>query len=159
MVKNCQREGGRGQKSWKFVDVLNGWSLSQYLSWLVKAHLEVSVMTEKSIQISTNLAISRSHCHYNYIFNSSKNQKSQKRFLIKSRPFKTKSSMLGCFQYCCECIEFWPNHHFSGKGNLSICIFRPLSLFFFFNFSHSAMSEILHKILNSICYQSGGKFK
>ena len=31
VVKNCQREGGRGQKSWKFVDVLNGWSLASFL--------------------------------------------------------------------------------------------------------------------------------
>ena len=28
VVKNCQREGGRGQKSWKFADVLNGWTTS-----------------------------------------------------------------------------------------------------------------------------------
>ena len=27
VVKNCWREGGWGQKSWKFADVLNGWSL------------------------------------------------------------------------------------------------------------------------------------
>ena len=26
VVKNCRREEGRGQKSWKFADVLNGWS-------------------------------------------------------------------------------------------------------------------------------------
>ena len=32
VVKNCRRRGGRGQKSWKFADVLNEWSLT----WQIK---------------------------------------------------------------------------------------------------------------------------
>ena len=36
VVKHCRREGDRGQKSWKFANVLNGWSLFQILNTEVR---------------------------------------------------------------------------------------------------------------------------
>ena len=53
--KKLPTEGGRGQKSWKFADVLNGWSLSEF------------ALSEDPVQVNFQVEIilkSRFHCAY-----------------------------------------------------------------------------------------------
>ena len=66
--KKCRRKGGRGQKSWKFADVLNGWSLWGMLgakkNCVVRRHSEIDGKKHGFRYFSLIIKC----CHYCYYY-------------------------------------------------------------------------------------------